>query len=227
MPFDYWQHDGYRSLVRLQYKGLEIGEGSPRFVFDLSGILPASHRRIQLRLKVVAEIERGTIQLRSVEIVSPGEITSAVLRAVPLRRMQERIVEELRRNPTLQDGQATLRELIRAAGESGWPPDLLARLDQAEEEAHRRARFLAPPKRGRRARSPDFYREIALDYLHTLRREPRKVVEAMAASRGVPRPTVSTWIRRAREEGWLTKSTQGKAGGEPGPKLRAWVKEQE
>jgi transposase len=39
--------------------------------------------------------------------------------------------------------------------------------------------------------------------------------------------TVYWWVRRAREEGWLTKGQQGRAGANAGPRLIMWLKEQE
>ncbi len=87
---------------------------------------------------------------------------------------------------------------------------------------------------GRSAKSDDFYRSVALMYLEYFERYGQRVIAEMTEALGKRREhanrsrnTVSTWVRRAREEGWLTRSTQGKAGGAPGPKLRAWLKEQE
>lgn len=83
------------------------------------------------------------------------------------------------------------------------------------------------PKKGRNAQNPDHYRDVAIRYIELLDEHGQRVVTAMAEELGYSPNTVSTWVRRAREEGWLTKGIQGKAGGEPGPKLIEWMREQE
>lgn len=213
-----WQLSGYDVRVRAHFKNLEFGDGEPRFVFEIG----------DLRVAAVAAIDSGMLRLRSISISSPSDVTSAVLREIPLGRIKEQIVRELRRDPTLTDGRAALRAMIRYAGDERFPPELVSRLHKAETQAYRRVASLRrrEPRRGPGSRSPEFYRDVALEYLDTLKREPRQPVVFMAERHGVPTPTARTWVRRAREEEWLDAGQQGRAGGNPGPRLIEYLKNQ-
>ena len=83
------------------------------------------------------------------------------------------------------------------------------------------------PKRGRAVDNQDVYGHAARVYLDMLGTHGQKTPSAMAEEFDVPIGTVRTWIRRAREEGWLTSGQQGRAGAAPGPRLLRWLDEQE
>lgn len=82
-------------------------------------------------------------------------------------------------------------------------------------------------KRGRTGYPDDHYRRIALAYLDLLAMGNRRGIlnklaeqETNRLARYVPRETVRTWVRRARELQFLTAGEPGRAGAEPGPRLR-------
>ncbi|MEU0343177.1 hypothetical protein ABZ092_30565 [Streptomyces bobili] len=75
---------------------------------------------------------------------------------------------------------------------------------------------------GRTVMTDGFLRDVALSYLReTAPGEPQGATRRLAEAYGRPEQTIRTWIARARKEGWLGPSTRGRAGAEPGPKLRA------
>lgn len=75
---------------------------------------------------------------------------------------------------------------------------------------------------GRTAMTDGFLRDVALSYLReTAPGEPQGATRRLAEAYGRPEQTIRTWIARARKEGWLGPSAKGRAGAEPGPKLRA------
>lgn len=87
------------------------------------------------------------------------------------------------------------------------------------------------PARGRGARSDAFYRDVALGYLRAAQEDPRRVIlnltDSLRSTLKQPRlstHTVSTWVRRARKDGWLSTSAPGVAGGAGGPRLNDWLK---
>ena len=76
------------------------------------------------------------------------------------------------------------------------------------------------PQPGRAPLTDEFLREIALDYLaETAPGKPRGAISRLAQQRDKPAPTVSRWVGRAREAGWLGPAVPGREGGEPGPRL--------
>jgi hypothetical protein len=83
------------------------------------------------------------------------------------------------------------------------------------------ASALAVPT-GRTALTDEFLRDVALAYLReTAPGQPRGATRRLAESYGRPEETIRTWIGRARKAGWLGPSAKGRAGAEPGPRLRA------
>ncbi|QFZ78716.1 hypothetical protein GFH48_12825 [Streptomyces fagopyri] len=57
-------------------------------------------------------------------------------------------------------------------------------------------------------------------WLYTGPGQPPGAVKRLAADFNRPEETIRTWVARARREGWLGPSVKGRAGAEPGPKLR-------
>ncbi|MGA5371405.1 hypothetical protein ACPCSD_10035 [Streptomyces griseoincarnatus] len=75
---------------------------------------------------------------------------------------------------------------------------------------------------GRTAMTDDFLRDVALSYLReTSPGQPQGATRRLAEAYGRPEQTIRTWVARARKEGWLGPSARGRAGAEPGPRLRA------
>ncbi|WP_432104866.1 hypothetical protein [Streptomyces sp. bgisy091] len=75
---------------------------------------------------------------------------------------------------------------------------------------------------GRTALTDDFLREVAVSYLReTAPGRPRGATRRLAEQFGRPEETIRTWLARSRKAGWLGPSVKGRAGAEPGPRLRA------
>jgi hypothetical protein len=159
--------------------------------------------------------------------ITGNDITSATLRAIRLGELRATI----RAHP---ERTSILAILYRSVEKGDLTADngALPILEAAYQDAIERIKQ-APPKRGRGAKDPDFYRAIAVMYLEHVEQGQRPIqdmtneLRRKRKYRKLSRNTVSTWVRKAREDGWLTRSTQGKAGGEPGPRLEAWYREQE
>ncbi|UXY28581.1 hypothetical protein [Streptomyces sp. HUAS TT20] len=74
---------------------------------------------------------------------------------------------------------------------------------------------------GRGALSDELLRSVAVAYLaETAPGRPAGAVKRMAQEFDRPEETVRSWIARARKAGWLGPSVKGRAGAEPGPRLR-------
>lgn len=74
---------------------------------------------------------------------------------------------------------------------------------------------------GRTEMTDGFLRDVALSYLReTAPGKPQGATRRLADAYGRPEQTVRTWIARARKEGWLGPSAKGRAGAEPGPRLK-------
>lgn len=74
---------------------------------------------------------------------------------------------------------------------------------------------------GRAALSDELLRSVAVAYLaETAPGQPTGAVKRIAQEFGRPDETIRSWIARARKAGWLGPSVKGRAGAEPGPRLR-------
>lgn len=74
---------------------------------------------------------------------------------------------------------------------------------------------------GRAALSDELLRSVAVAYLaETAPGRPAGAVKRIAQEFGRPDETIRSWIARARKAGWLGPSVRGRAGAEPGPRLR-------
>lgn len=74
---------------------------------------------------------------------------------------------------------------------------------------------------GRASLGDDLLRRVAVAYLaETAPGRPPGAVKRMAQEFHRPEETVRTWVARARQAGWLGPSVKGRAGAEPGPRLR-------
>lgn len=78
-----------------------------------------------------------------------------------------------------------------------------------------------PRSGGRAGLSDELLRSVAVAYLaETAPGRPAGAVKRMAKEFARPEETVRSWIARARKSGWLGPSVKGRAGAEPGPRLR-------
>ncbi|MCC3652737.1 hypothetical protein LIX60_14950 [Streptomyces sp. S07_1.15] len=74
---------------------------------------------------------------------------------------------------------------------------------------------------GRAGLSDELLRSVAVAYLaETAPGRPAGAVKRIAEEFGRPDETIRSWIARARKAGWLGPSVKGRAGAEPGPRLR-------
>lgn len=79
----------------------------------------------------------------------------------------------------------------------------------------------SPRSGGRGALSDELLRSVAVAYLaETAPGRPAGAVKRIASEFERPEETVRSWIARARKAGWLGPSVKGRAGAEPGPRLR-------
>jgi hypothetical protein len=79
---------------------------------------------------------------------------------------------------------------------------------------------LASPVEGRAPITDEFLRRVALDYLEeTAPGKPRGAISRLTKRYGKSTPTVSRWVGKAREAGWLGPAVPGREGGEPGPRM--------
>lgn len=74
---------------------------------------------------------------------------------------------------------------------------------------------------GRVSLDDELLRAVAHRYwLYTGPGQPPGAIKRLAADFNRPDETIRTWVARARREGWLGPSVKGRAGAEPGYKLR-------
>lgn len=90
----------------------------------------------------------------------------------------------------------------------------------AAPEAQKRALARVAGSRTRPARvSDDELAGIAARYVQLFRRGVRRPLPQIAAEFGLSHPQARDRVHRARQRGYLSPGTQGKAGAEPGPRL--------
>lgn len=74
------------------------------------------------------------------------------------------------------------------------------------------------PRPGRAPLADDLLMRIAVGYLVELQ-AGKGAVKRLAEVQGESPATISRWLHRARQRGWLAAASQGREGGEPGPRL--------
>ena len=186
---------------------------------DIAGLGP-----VQIRGR--ATIEGGALVIRSVSVEAETlDITTGLLRRIPLGAIREQIWRGLRQHPQLLEWET-----------SGFVPDaqnpfLFKPVSAEEQEAARRrtTRLVSglkrrSPRRGRGSRSDDFYRDLAEAYLRVLAEHPRSPIQALTEElrksrrhEHVSRNTVAAWIRKTRQQGWLTPAAMAKPEPTPAP----------
>ncbi len=236
--------------MKLSYGSLPDPEPGS-FRFESHGIHPPFRGEASILPDGRLVISEITISARRSKSVG---VTSSDMRDLRLGELRRRIADDLRRDPAPLTSAAHLPDIKRrsvdspgslTATEQAWllwikrATDLDLDLEEASTQALAQASTRAKsvwtqsPNRGRGARSDDFYRQVAITYLSLFRESPTRVIARLTLllkeSQSDPylsRATVSTWVRRAREEKWLTKSSQGKAGGTEGQRLEDWLGKQ-
>lgn len=183
----------------------------------------------------IARCTSEDVQIIEVSLRSDTDIKAAHLR-FPLGEVRSSIVQAVRRG-TL----ASQVPLYGRLGEqqvsaiSGYTPTVEAALRHhiasLAEEVRKR-----PGARFRPGRTGDImdrhYRAIATWYLAASAKDPHRTMKTLLAYTraawawpDLSRDTLKTWVRRAAEQGWLTKGTRGKAGRDPGPRLITYLGE--
>ncbi len=160
--------------------------------------------------------ERGTVILKRIEA---EDITSDVLRSIKIGDLRPAIHSLLLDDPSRVGGLAFLHKHADLASPEEARAFKVAH--SAAEDAVGTLRHKTP-HRGRSANNDGFYRDVAQDYLKLWPQHGQTTAKALAEERGANQSTVYGWIRRAREEGWLTAGQQGRAGAERGWRLIAW-----
>ena len=160
--------------------------------------------------------------------ISGDDLTATVLRTLRIGELRKVIHQSLSQNPDHLLGIALAGKLV----EEGFltaSPEEIAVMRAARDAAVEATKYLMTnqPQRGRAAANSEWYGHVARVYLNFYAEHGQRAVKAMAHYLDAEPNTVYWWIRRAREEGWLTKGQQGRAGANPGPRLIKWLKEQE
>ncbi len=167
--------------------------------------------------RIGTELAVAELTLEPEQPDSKVPLTPALLRGISLPQILARAQAQLQLAPEwvdLADRLAPTR------------PDERSRRDA--EEAAGIAASVGRRKGGRPSHPDALYALVAREYLTLydsgLTRGIRKQLASILSEkldRPVPEPTVRDWIRGARERGFLTPATPGRAGARPGPNLRA------
>ena len=220
----------------------EVGPVGP-FRWRPFGIIEATGRRV---IKVEIPYEDFTLTLIAVvgldygivfqyfEIDKTKSVTAGMLQRIKLGELREEIAKSLVRNPSLLDWGALILDFVEKNESVEWTElpseDALTVMETAREDVRRLVKLLKDyqPRRGRAAENPGLYRMVAELYLELLPDHGQRVIEAMTTELGKPKNTVSGWVRKSRDNYWLTPApAQGRAGGEAGQRLIEWRKENE
>lgn len=166
---------------------------------------------------IVAFQANTSVLIKALKIDEVVDLTVSMLQDLKLGELRNQIAKAVRNNPTILDWELSF----------GSPtPEQIQRAKRLASEV----RTSAPaPNRGQGAKSPDFYRLVAEEYLTKLDTVgERGVVKAMAEERNANYNTVSGWVREARKQEWLGPApSRNRAGGDPGRRLNEWKEEHE
>jgi hypothetical protein len=168
--------------------------------------------------------DRGVVIKR----IGGDDLTATVLRTVRIGEIRKAIHKSLPQNPEHRFPLAMFAKLVEEGRLSASDEDAEI-LRAARDAASEATKYLMTnqPQRGRAAANSEWYGHVARVYLDFYAEHGQRAVKAMAHYLDAEVNTVYWWIRRAREEGWLTMGQQGRAGANPGPRLIKWHREQE
>jgi hypothetical protein len=157
----------------------------------------------------------------------PG-VTSTLLRQVPLGR----VLTDCRAAFAIYERDS--RELVEEARQASrdrnrkpWDlekPGVAERLGLWAESRDQELERLKLPRKHPRKRGygDDHYRRIAFAYLDLQESGvSRGLIDKLARRQNKPRETMRDWVHEARQRKFLTKTTQGRGGAQPGPRLLA------
>lgn len=142
------------------------------------------------------------------------------------RNPQGLVISHLEIDPDT-DGAGITIPMLRAVpvrdilAEARWLHTLASRHpSRAQMNTDAEMPTFADPSSPRPPITDEFLRRVALDYLEeTAPGMPRGAIERLTKRYGKSTPTVSRWVGKAREVGWLGPAVSGRVGGEPGPRM--------
>lgn len=201
------------------------------FRFLVAG-LPPGDRLLSVpgrEIKGLATVEHGRIVIKVVSISDPDDVTTGVLREIPLGEIRNQLHRDILDHPELLSWATSGRVPDPENPFASIPVDPAERQAASERVASLAAK-VGKRKPGTRGRvDPKFLHNIALLYIECYKWNPRAPSKELTqllrarrgeASRNVREATVRDWVRQAREDGWLAPTGQGRAAAARGPRLR-------
>lgn len=206
------------SIAQVWYRGEDDGRS---FVFRIPLGKQQSPMRRPPEYRGRATVKGASVVITELTLEDAAGVSADALREVPLGEIRARLHRDVIDHP---------KEVLESCNEVVFQPRRLTREERATRL--REIEAVVAPLRERAPRpGDDFYRRVAEAYLRFLKDRPRDPVIALTdelrssrAHAALSVNTVTSWVRRSRERGWLSPAVRGAAGAEPGPKLIAYWK---